>query len=99
MKEKQVFTLNGWAMLAVEILIFCGGGGFLWAFINSAIEAERIKTTPNFWLLVASVLVIGLGGFFCCGHFTLQPNEGRVLILFGDYRGTVRQAASIGPIR
>ena len=45
---------------------------------------------PNFWLLVASVLVVAFGIFCCCGHFTLQPNEGRVLILFGAYRGTVR---------
>ena len=47
---------------------------------------------PNFWLLVAGVLVEALGGFLCAGHFTLQPNEGRVLILFGAYRGTVRSS-------
>ena len=33
-----------------------------------------------------------LGIFSCFGYFTLQPNEGRVLILFGNYRGTVRNA-------
>ena len=27
---------------------------------------------------------------FLYGHFTLQPNEARVLILFGAYKGTVR---------
>ena len=26
------------------------------------------------------------------GFFTLQPNEARVLILFGDYKGTARRA-------
>ena len=26
------------------------------------------------------------------GYFTLQPNEGRVLLLFGAYLGTVRQS-------
>ena len=26
------------------------------------------------------------------GHFTLQPNEARVLILFGGYHGTVRDS-------
>jgi hypothetical protein len=88
--ERQVRSLNGWAMLAVEIVIFCIGGALLWLFIRSAMAAEAAKTLPNFWLLVASVLVIGLGGFLCGGHFTLQPNEGRVLILFGAYQGTVR---------
>ncbi len=28
----------------------------------------------------------------CNGFFTLQPNEGRVLILFGAYQGTVRES-------
>jgi regulator of protease activity HflC (stomatin/prohibitin superfamily) len=28
----------------------------------------------------------------CFGFFTLQPNEARVLILFGAYKGTVRQS-------
>ena len=29
---------------------------------------------------------------FSSGFFTLQPNEGAVLILFGAYKGTVRQS-------
>ncbi len=89
-QERAVPTLNGWVMLCVEIVIFCGGGALLWLFIHAAIEADRMKTEPNFWLLVGSVLAIALGAFLCGGHFTLQPNEGRVLILFGSYRGTVR---------
>jgi regulator of protease activity HflC (stomatin/prohibitin superfamily) len=51
---------------------------------------EQTKHLPNFYLLAASILVEGLGIFMFQGHFTLQPNEGRVLILFGAYRGTVR---------
>jgi hypothetical protein len=88
--ERQVRSLNGWAMLVVEIAIFCIGGALLWLFIRSAMAAEVAKTLPNFWLLVASVIAILLGSFLCGGHFTLQPNEGRVLILFGAYQGTVR---------
>jgi regulator of protease activity HflC (stomatin/prohibitin superfamily) len=30
--------------------------------------------------------------FLLCGLFVVNPNEGRVLQLFGDYRGTVKQA-------
>jgi len=62
----------------------------MWMFVRSAIAAESTRALPNFYLLGASVLVTGLGVFSCFGHFTLQPNEGRVLILFGAYRGTVR---------
>ncbi|MFN0130479.1 MAG: SPFH domain-containing protein [Verrucomicrobiales bacterium] len=43
------------------------------------------------------VLVVGLVMFLIAvlcwgGFFTLQPNESRVLILFGDYKGTVRRS-------
>lgn len=43
-------------------------------------------------LLVAGQrTVVGwVGIFLCFGFFTLQPNESRVLVLFGSYRGTVR---------
>jgi regulator of protease activity HflC (stomatin/prohibitin superfamily) len=42
--------------------------------------------------IVGAVLafVAGLIGFG--GYFTLQPNEARVLILFGPYKGTVRRS-------
>jgi hypothetical protein len=38
------------------------------------------------WCLIALVVVVLHAGFF-----TVHPNEGRVLQLFGAYRGTVRQ--------
>jgi len=38
-------------------------------------------------ILLFPVLITLLGGFF-----TLQPNEARVLVLFGDYKGTVRES-------
>jgi regulator of protease activity HflC (stomatin/prohibitin superfamily) len=38
------------------------------------------------------MLMIGLGVFACFGFFTLEPNEARVLILFGAYKGTVRRS-------
>lgn len=40
-------------------------------------------------LWVAALLA---GIFISCGFFTLQPNEAAVLILFGHYRGTVRES-------
>ena len=40
----------------------------------------------------AALFMIGFGMFACFGFFTLQPNEARVLILFGAYKGTVRHS-------
>jgi len=91
-REKLIHVPNGWAMLAVNIVILLVSVAVFVAFIFSCIEADQSGTIPNFYLLVVSLLVMGLGIFMCCGHFTLQPKEGRVLILFGDYRGTVRDS-------
>src|SRR5690606_21928942 len=38
------------------------------------------------------LLIVGLGVLSFFGHFTLQPNEARVLILFGSYKGTIRRS-------
>jgi regulator of protease activity HflC (stomatin/prohibitin superfamily) len=90
--EKQVHAYNGWAMLAVTLAVFLGGAALLREFIYSAMEADQKHQAPNLYLLFGSMLVIGLGAFLCKGFFTLQPNEGLVVILFGAYRGTVREA-------
>ena len=91
-REKQQRTLNGWAMLGVTIGIFVIAAVFGYLFLRSAVHANAVNGTPNLWLLAATVLTSGVGVFLCFGFFTLQPNEGRVLILFGAYRGTVRTA-------
>jgi regulator of protease activity HflC (stomatin/prohibitin superfamily) len=41
---------------------------------------------------VALLGVVGIAAFLLIGLFTLQPNEARVLILFGSYHGTVRES-------
>jgi len=91
-QEKQVHVPSGWAALPITIAILLLGIGLFVGFILSAVEADRLRQAPNFYLLVASILVFGLGLFSCGGYFTLQPNEARVLILFGAYRGTVRDS-------
>jgi len=88
-KEKVIHVPNGWAMLLVEIVVFAGAVGLLVLFILSAVHASDHGGPPNFWYLGGSVLTAGLGVFLCYGHFTLQPNEARVLLLFGAYKGTV----------
>ena len=44
------------------------------------------------WIVLAAPLIEICGIISLCGHFTLQPNEARVLILFGDYHGTARES-------
>lgn len=74
-------------MLPVVILTFLAGIAMI---ITSIVLAEGRHAPPNLWLLVPGILLEPLGGVLAMGFFTLQPNEARVLILFGHYKGTVR---------
>jgi regulator of protease activity HflC (stomatin/prohibitin superfamily) len=43
-------------------------------------------------LLITAILLEPVAIIMLVGFFTLQPNEARVLVLFGEYKGTVREA-------
>jgi len=91
-RERQVRAMSGWAMLPVTIAMGFVAIGLFVGFVLSAVHAEKAGGPPNFYWLASAVLLVGLCVFSCYGYFTLQPNEARVLILFGAYRGTVRDS-------
>ena len=45
----------------------------------------------NFTLAIPSILVSIVTGLLLPGLFTVEPNEGKALTLFGTYKGTVRE--------
>jgi regulator of protease activity HflC (stomatin/prohibitin superfamily) len=87
--ERQ--PLNGWAALSFVILWFIATVAF---FVSTLQAADNGSLPPPdiAQRILTGALMLGLGVFFCCGFFTLEPNEGRVLILFGKYKGTARQS-------
>ncbi len=94
-REKQVRVPSGWAMLPVTILVFLAGLGLFALFVYRFTVTEQYNATLGWFewsLFVGSLIVLGLSVFSCWGYFTLQPNEARVLVLFGAYRGTVRDS-------
>jgi regulator of protease activity HflC (stomatin/prohibitin superfamily) len=85
--EIRTQALNGWAMLVINVVLLLGA--VLWLvriIVNTATTADP----ACLWWLIPAVLLELLAIILLCGHFTLQPNEARVLILFGAYKGTVR---------
>lgn len=78
MKERIVHTSSGWVMLAITLGLFAAGAFF---FITGA----QAQLLPRIGLGVLGVLAAIVS---CSGFFTLEPNEARVLLLFGDYIGT-----------
>ena len=78
-------------MLVVNIVIVVGAIAFLIHTIGAGARHEIAPPTVAFHIFLSVVwFVAGLISFG--GHFTLQPNEARVLILFGSYKGTVRRS-------
>jgi regulator of protease activity HflC (stomatin/prohibitin superfamily) len=84
-REITRHALGGWLMLVLDFVLILGGVAIMTAGIRATATQGEVS-----WLLLAGPLVELLGILSLFGHFTLQPNEARVLILFGDYHGTVR---------
>jgi regulator of protease activity HflC (stomatin/prohibitin superfamily) len=82
--ERETDAFSGWLIVSLNlILLFGSAGWFYWLVSRTG--------NPNL-LLMGPILTGMLALFLFKGYFTLQPNEARVLILFGAYKGTVRQS-------
>jgi len=89
--ERAARTLNGWAMLAVDIALYAGSTAlYILAFTEATVNAAG-KMQPVWQLLVAGSVVLFLAILGSIGFFALQPNEARVLVLGGNYKGTSRE--------
>jgi regulator of protease activity HflC (stomatin/prohibitin superfamily) len=90
-RERTVTVLSGWLLLPATIALFAGAAALIVLAILQGGENAQGEEQPVLWMLVAGIVLGAIGGLTAPGFFTLQPNEARVLILFGQYRGTVRQ--------
>jgi regulator of protease activity HflC (stomatin/prohibitin superfamily) len=88
-REKQVEVKNGWIVLPFSILLLLGGPALL---VGSIAYGAREQGHPVWVWFVLSFLVIFSAVLTLIGFFTLQPNQARVLVLFGAYKGTVRKS-------
>lgn len=77
----------GSVMLPVIILLHLGS---LALFIYSIAVSDMYGGHPAWLLFIAGLLGMIAAVVMMPGFFTLQPNEARVLVLFGRYKGTVR---------
>jgi regulator of protease activity HflC (stomatin/prohibitin superfamily) len=79
-REQKYQAVAGLPML----LLFLVAAGFeIAGFFNGIADGSP-------WVALGSALALVLTLFLAAGLFVVNPNEGRVLQLFGDYRGTVR---------
>ena len=79
-REQVVRVHNGWVVLVLIVAAF--------AAAVVALAVGRVEGIARAGAIVTQLLaVVAIPGFF-----TLQPNQARVLVLFGDYKGTVRDS-------
>lgn len=86
-KERPVRVHNGWALLPVNLLLLLGSPALLIYSIAAGVQRQG---QPYWSLFVPAILLIIWSFIMLFGFFALQPNEARVLVLFGEYKGTVR---------
>ena len=79
-QEKTFDPRSGWTMLMIIILMFVVAiAGIV---VGAALAAPMV--------VIPSALLIPVAVVMSIGFMAVQPNDARVLLLFGEYRGSVR---------
>ena len=81
-RETERSGIPGLPML---LFLLVGLGLVGWAVVGAIKDQAMVPVLA--WMAVELVLVVSIFGFF-----VVNPNEGRVMQLFGDYKGTVKTA-------
>jgi regulator of protease activity HflC (stomatin/prohibitin superfamily) len=82
-REQVRSTLSGWLVVPV---LAAAGAAMIYGFV-----LETQVPEPRGWAFTAYLLLLALTAFLFLGLFTVNPNEARVLQLFGRYAGTVKK--------
>ena len=82
MKERSISAVSGFAMIAVTVAIFAASTYLI-------VMASRVEESERAARILSGVALLLAGIFTSCGFFTVHPNRGTVLQLFGRYVGTV----------
>jgi regulator of protease activity HflC (stomatin/prohibitin superfamily) len=81
-REYERKTLSGIPVLVLAVLV---GGGVVASFVAMARSGGELG-----WLWLALGLLV-IAVLLVLGLFMIEPNQARVLMLFGAYRGSARQ--------
>ena len=79
-REREFAALPG---LPITLVLFVAFGFLIYTFVN--------LDDPSAVVVIALSLALVLNAFLFAGLFVVNPNEGRVLQLFGDYVGTAKK--------
>jgi regulator of protease activity HflC (stomatin/prohibitin superfamily) len=80
-REREMQPVQGWPIVALLALV---GVGAIWAFVQAAIQEAGA------WIL-APVLVLIVDIVCWCGLTVVNPNDAKVVTLFGVYKGSIKK--------
>ncbi len=80
LREKPITTLPGALVLVVILAVFFGSIAWI-------VQLARLDQPAMVWL---PILLIVLDAISIAGLFIVNPNDGKAVLLFGNYLGTVR---------
>ena len=75
--EYKGFKANGFVMLFIALVLAAAS---IWTIINAAIAGKDV-------IAAIAIAVLLISGILCFGLMVIEPNQARVLVFFGKYRG------------
>jgi len=82
--EKVVKVGSGWLWLVLDVAAYLGAAAVFISGVRGGL--------PMLTALLVAVVLVTAAILISCGFFIVNPNESRVLQLFGTYRGTVKDS-------
>jgi regulator of protease activity HflC (stomatin/prohibitin superfamily) len=85
-QEKDVKVSPGGSMLALTIILFAAVLGLIPLMV-------KMENHPMLgWVVAADIVICLVAVLLSIGFFIVEPNGSKVLLLFGSYKGTVKQS-------
>lgn len=79
--ENSRTALSGYLLLVIDIVLYAL---VIWGIVNAAQADAPVRLLAVVPILLIAVLI-------SVGFFIVNPNDSRVLVLFGTYKGTVKE--------
>lgn len=92
--EEKILHLkkNGIFVLLLNVLLLICAILLIAKIISSQVGVNALWTWKETVYVIASVILLVATVIVACGFVSLRPQEAVVLTLFGDYKGTIKEA-------
>lgn len=88
-QEKRYHPMIGWGPLFITLVLLVAGP---WMFVIGVRGLGRYDAGLSGYVLAGGVLVFLLGILSLIGFIAIAPNQARVLLLFGKYKGSALES-------